>query len=107
MIKVKVEKIFLGRVDIKSYDWERAKKTGQGIIFYLVKRFTDGSKMAVGKMMIKHDELDKGVHYNQVFKSKFKGGRDYHLVGFRWKADSDEQQLQFDIDTTVKSLGEK
>jgi len=75
MIKVKVDKIFLGKVSVRDYKYKEAlrKKDSLGIIH--------GQEF----MIIPYANLKKARQItNQSFKSKF-NGKEYKLIDFDWK----------------------
>lgn len=75
MIKVTVDKIFLGKVSVRDYKYKEAlrKKDSLGIIH--------GKEF----MIIPYDNLKKAKQItNQSFKSKF-NGKEYKLIDFDWK----------------------
>lgn len=75
MIKVKVDKIFLGKVSVRDYKYREAlrKKDSLGIIH--------GQEF----MIIPYANLKKARQItNQSFKSKF-NGKEYKLIDFDWK----------------------
>ena len=75
MIKVKVDKIFLGKVSVRDYKYKEAlrKKDSLGIIH--------GQEF----MIIPYANLKKARQItNQSFTSKF-NGKEYKLIDFDWK----------------------
>jgi len=75
MIKVQVDKIWLGKVSVRDYVYKKALRTKQslGIIH--------GSEY----MLIPYDKLKFAKTYTQeTFKSKF-NDKTYKLVDFDWK----------------------
>lgn len=75
MIKVQVDKIFLGKVSVRDYKYREAlrKKDSLGIIH--------GQEF----MIIPYANLKKARQItNQSFKSKF-NGKEYKLIDFDWK----------------------
>lgn len=75
MIKVKVDKIFLGKVSVRDYKYKEAlrKKDSLGIIH--------GQEF----MIIPYANLKKARQItNQSFKSKF-NAKEYKLIDFDWK----------------------
>tara|TARA_R100000656_G_scaffold87923_1_gene63855 strand:+ start:507 stop:773 length:267 start_codon:yes stop_codon:yes gene_type:complete len=75
MIKVQVDKIWLGKVSIRDYVYRKAlrKKDSLGI--------THGKEF----MIIPYNQLKKAREYtDQNFQSKF-NNKTYRLVDFNWK----------------------
>ncbi len=75
MIKVEVEKIWLGKVSVRDYYYKKAlrKKESLGI--------THGKEY----MFIPYGELRKAKQYTKdIFYSKF-NGKPYKLIDFEWK----------------------
>ena len=84
MIKVRVDKIFLGKVSVRDYIYKKAlrKKESLGIVH--------------GKeyMWIPYDKLKSAKSYtDQNFTSKF-NGKKYRLVDFEWKPYKDNNPNQ-------------
>ena len=75
MIKVKVDKVWLGKVSVRDYIYKKAlrKKDSLGIIH--------GKEF----MIIPYGQLKKAREYTQkLFMSKF-NNQTYKLVDFNWK----------------------
>ena len=75
MIKVKVDKVWLGKVSVRDYIYKKAlrKKYSLGIIH--------GKEF----MIIPYGQLKKAREYTQkLFMSKF-NNQTYKLVDFNWK----------------------
>ena len=75
MIKVQVDKVWLGKVSVRDYIYKKAlrKKESLGIV--------DGKEY----MLIPYGKLKKAKQYTDVsFNSKF-NDKKYRLVDFEWK----------------------
>ena len=84
MIKVRVDKVWLGKVSVRDYIYKKAlrKKESLGIVH--------------GKeyMWIPYDKLKSAKSYtDQNFTSKF-NGKKYRLVDFEWKPYKDTNPNQ-------------
>ena len=75
MIKVQVDKIWLGKVSVRDYVYKKALRTKQSL------GITHGKEY----MFIPYDKLKSAKSYTQEsFKSKF-NDQEYKLVDFDWK----------------------
>jgi len=75
MIKVQVDKIWLGKVSVRDYIYKKALRLKQSL------GITHGSEY----MFIPYDKLKKARQYtDESFTSKF-NGKKYKLVDFDWK----------------------
>ena len=80
MIKVRVDKIFLGKVSVRDYIYKKALRKKQSL----------GIEHGNEFMFIPYDKLKKAKQYTKdTFKSKF-NGKDYKLVDFEWKPYKEE-----------------
>ena len=75
MIKVQVDKVWLGKVSVRDYVYKKALRTKQSL------GITHGTEY----MFIPYDKLKSAKTYTQeTFKSKF-NDKTYKLVDFDWK----------------------
>tara|TARA_R100001440_G_scaffold9562_7_gene17934 strand:+ start:4607 stop:4873 length:267 start_codon:yes stop_codon:yes gene_type:complete len=84
MIKVQVDKVWLGKVSVRDYIYKKAlrQKTSLGI--------THGSEY----MFIPYEKLKSAKSYtDESFTSKF-NGKKYRLVDFDWKPYKEDNSNQ-------------
>jgi len=84
MIKVQVDKVWLGKVSVRDYIYKKAlrQKTSLGI--------THGKEY----MFIPYDKLKSAKSYtDESFTSKF-NGKKYRLVDFDWKPYKEDNTKQ-------------
>jgi len=84
MIKVQVDKVWLGKVSVRDYIYKKAlrQKTSLGI--------THGTEY----MFIPYEKLKSAKSYtDESFTSKF-NGKKYRLVDFDWKPYKEENKDQ-------------
>ena len=84
MIKVQVDKVWLGKVSVRDYIYKKAlrQKTSLGI--------THGTEY----MFIPYDKLKSAKSYtDESFTSKF-NGKKYRLVDFDWKPYKEDNTKQ-------------
>ncbi|QGZ18188.1 hypothetical protein HTVC112P_gp11 [Pelagibacter phage HTVC112P] len=84
MIKVQVDKVWLGKVSVRDYIYKKAliQKTSLGI--------THGTEY----MFIPYEKLKSAKTYtDESFKSKF-NGKKYRLVDFDWKPYKEQNKDQ-------------
>ena len=84
MIKVQVDKVWLGKVSVRDYIYKKAlrKKESLGI--------THGKEY----MFIPYDKFKTAKSYTETsFKSKF-NGKEYRLVDFDWKPYKEDNNKQ-------------
>jgi hypothetical protein len=84
MIKVQVDKVWLGKVSVRDYIYKKAlrQKTSLGI--------THGTEY----MFIPYEKLKSAKTYtDESFKSKF-NGKKYRLVDFDWKPYKEDNTKQ-------------
>ena len=80
MIKVKVDKIFLGKVSVRDCIYKKALRKKESLGIEHGKEF----------MFIPYDKLKTAKQYTKdTFKSKF-NGKNYKLVDFDWKPYKEE-----------------
>ena len=80
MIKVRVDKIFLGKVSFRDYIYKKALRKKESLGIEHGKEF----------MFIPYDKLNTAKQYTKdTFKSKF-NGKGYKLVDFDWKPYKEE-----------------
>ena len=84
MIKVQVDKIWLGKVSVRDYIYKKAlrKKESLGIVH--------------GKeyMFIPYENLKKArIYTDQLFKSKY-NDKMYRLIDFDWKPYKEADRIQ-------------
>lgn len=84
MIKVKVDKIFLGKVSVRDYKYREALRKKQSL----------GIEHGNEFMIIRYENLKKAKQItNQTFTSKF-NGKEYKLIDFDWKPWKPENNKQ-------------
>ena len=75
MIKVRVDKVWLGKVSVRDYVYKKALRTKQSL----------GIEHGKEYMFIPYGELKKAREYtDQNFQSKF-NTKTYRLIDFNWK----------------------
>ena len=84
MIKVRVDKVWLGKVSVRDYIYKKALRKKESL----------GIEHGNEYMWIPYDKLKSAKSYtDQNFTSKF-NGKKYRLVDFEWKPYKDNNPSQ-------------
>ena len=84
MIKVRVDKVWLGKVSVRDYIYKKALRKKESL----------GIEHGNEYMWIPYDKLKSAKNYtDQNFTSKF-NGKKYRLVDFEWKPYKDNNPNQ-------------
>ena len=84
MIKVRVDKVWLGKVSVRDYIYKKALRKKESL----------GIEHGNEYMWIPYDKLKSAKSYtDQNFTSKF-NGKKYRLVDFEWKPYKDNNPNQ-------------
>ena len=84
MIKVRVDKVWLGKVSVRDYIYKKALRKKESL----------GIEHGNEYMWIPYDKLKSAKSYtDQSFTSKF-NGKKYRLVDFEWKPYKDTNPNQ-------------
>ena len=84
MIKVQVDKVWLGKVSVRDYIYKKALRKKESIGIVHGKEY----------MWIPYEKLKSAKSYTEAsFKSKF-NGKEYRLVDFDWKPYKEDNSKQ-------------
>ncbi len=84
MIKVQVDKVWLGKVSVRDYIYKKALRLKESLGIVHGKEY----------MWIPYEKLKSAKSYTEAsFKSKF-NGKEYRLVDFDWKPYKEDNTKQ-------------